>query len=508
MKKREHGLGSVKPVKSRTTGGIVGYRAFLPRELSKAPDSVKDKKNYQQPIGDTVATEGEAREMLRLVVTRLLEPGAVRHGLPFASLVAAEIRARHMAARRKYTSDAKASRSVATWTSIDRCWLSDAPFYNMPPEVISAEDLQRFINWLRDEAEGSKGEPLSSSFIGNVGRLIRASFSRRGGTNPAKAVEFPKKADPLVRYLDLSGQRRLFGRPSSDILLADRIMTGCGMGPGLRVGELLSMERDGVRLEDSDPHLIVQYGGPGHAPTKGGKVRRVELYEPGLGFWRLYMDRFHRGTIRVFEGPAGGYLKAWPEQFPAWARAAGVDHLSSHVMRHSFAVSLLSGSWGYEPRSMEFVSQQLGHADIQTTQRYYAAFESGTWVRETRRMTGRVEPVRRTPITALELLGIESSNESSGGGSEPFPAGSQTPRFDPRHSPKLAENKREALRNEALTPQAVARLLADGIRDSLELLSSSSSTGPARAIDHLGDTLQLANAIAALPESSEVADVG
>lgn len=494
MKKGEHGLGSVKPVKNRETGAVVGYRAFLPREMSKAPENVKDKKNYQQPIGDTVATEEEAREMLRIVVTRLLEPGAVKHGLPFASLVAAEIRARYTAARRKYQSDARASKAVSTWRSIDRRWLSDAPFYNMPPEVIALDDLQQFIDWLRDEAEGDSGEPLSASFIGNVGRLIRASIGRRAGANPAKALDLPKKAEPRVRYLDLTGQRRFFGCAAEEILLLDRAITGCGMGPGLRVGELLSMERDCVHLEDSDPHLMVRYGGAGHAPTKGGKVRRVELYEPGLGFWRFYMERFYRGTVRVFEGPAGGYLKAWPEQFPKWAKAAGVERLSSHVMRHSFAVALLSGSWGYEPRSMEFVSQQLGHADIQTTQRYYAAFERGTWVRETRRMTGRVEPVRRDPITALELLGIEVSNESSEVDSQPFRPATGTLGFDPRHSPELAENTKKAPLNEALTTQAV-ELIGAAIRDAIELFASGAPTGPARAIERLGEAHRLADSL-------------
>ena len=58
---------------------------------------------------------------------------------------------------------------------------------------------------------------------------------------------------------------------------------------------------------------------------------------------------------------------------------ARVDRLSSHGMRHTYAVAMLSGTWGYEPKSLEFVSDQLGHAELQTTQRYYAAYESETW---------------------------------------------------------------------------------------------------------------------------------
>ena len=83
--------------------------------------------------------------------------------------------------------------------------------------------------------------------------------------------------------------------------------------------------------------------------------------------------------------------------------------MSSHIMRHSYAVAMLSGTWGYEPKSLDFVSQQLGHADRITTERFYKKFEGGTWRREVRHMTGRSDGPRRI-WTADQLLG-ESEND-------------------------------------------------------------------------------------------------
>ncbi len=97
------------------------------------------------------------------------------------------------------------------------------------------------------------------------------------------------------------------------------------------------------------------------------------------------------------------------EKFPAWAEIARVDRLSSHIMRHSFAAAVLSGTWGYEPKSFEFVGRQLGHADTQTTERYYGAFAPGVWLNEVRRMTGRREYSRRQPVTARGLLGLTNA---------------------------------------------------------------------------------------------------
>jgi integrase len=408
MRSAESGMGTVRSIRSKETGEIVGYRALLPAAHSKAPRGAKVSPRYQQPIGPVFETKAEARALLDAVIAELVEKDNASAGLTLAYYAAAEIRARFTEARRHYPTDARASKAVATWRSIDRRWLSKAPFYNYPPAAIELGELQSWVNMLRDEAEGASGEPLSPSFIRNCAYFVRAALARsnKDGSNIAKALTLPEKTEPRVRYLQLSHQRRLLGCAPDKIDVSDRVMVGCGMGAGLRVGELLSIEAEDVHIDDADPYLMVRYGGSDHAPTKTGTVRRVELFEPGLGFWRLWMGSFYSGGQRVFTGPKGGYLKSWPEQFPGWAKVAGVERLSSHVMRHSYAVALLSGSWGYEPRTMEFVSQQLGHADVQTTERYYAAFEAGTWRREVRRMTGREAETRRKIVTAAELLQI------------------------------------------------------------------------------------------------------
>ncbi len=61
-------------------------------------------------------------------------------------------------------------------------------------------------------------------------------------------------------------------------------MVGCGMGAGLRIGELRAIEIEDVHLDSEDPYLTVKYGGAGHVPTKGRRTRRVELFELCLRF--------------------------------------------------------------------------------------------------------------------------------------------------------------------------------------------------------------------------------
>jgi hypothetical protein len=311
-------------------------------------------------------------------------------------------------------------------------------------------------------------------------------------------VRLPPKGAPRIAYLGLPVQRVLFGAADDAVPFSDRLMVGCGMGPGLRVGELLAMEADDAHVDDRDPHLVVRYGGPGRAPTKGRRVRRVELYEPGLGFWRLWLERCYAGGRLVFAGPSGGYRKAWPDQFAGWARALELDRLTSHVMRHSFAVAMLSGTWGYDPMSLEFVSQQLGHADRATTERYYGAFERGTWTREVRRMTGRTDlhAVRRV-VTAAELLGLEGSGQA---GAQEDGAASAAHGLDARADARplvFSEetpisfqfpSSTQSHKNIDGNPRADAsthQFLAEQAREALRLIEAGDSFAFARAIEVL-----------------------
>jgi len=411
--RNEQGSGTIRTVRDRSSGEVLGYQALLPREFSKPPPGCKNPETYQQPVGPRLDLREEARRLLDAAIGERLSAGSLALGLPLSSYLASEIKSRLSDARREYRNDARANKNVSTWNSINRVWLSKSPFYQYPPSAIDATELQSWFDWLRDSAEKANGDPLSGNFIRNIAQFLRATFDRaRIKPNPVDTLTLPDKNHARFVHLEIAAQREFF---DSQVDLEDRTMAGCGMGGGLRVGELLSLERTDVFLDVPDPHLIVRYGGDHRAPPKGRRVRRVELIEPGLGFFALWLERFYKGGVRLFEGPQGGYLKAWPELFPAWSDIVG-KQITSHVMRHSYAVAMLSGTWGYDPQSLEFIQHQLGHADRSTTERFYGAYESGTWQRHARHLAGReARPAARRPLMARELLGLDVSNDVPGG---------------------------------------------------------------------------------------------
>jgi integrase len=330
-----------------------------------------------------------------------------RDGLTVVDIAPLVIEAKERAALKVYGSKSRAHKRYATERGILQNWLRDAPFAMWPAHAVESIQVQQWVDWLLDEAEGASGEPLSPSFVRQTIGFLKTVFARALPNQPnvVDLVKLPSKQAPQnIPYLGIEAQRRFFRSPQ--VKLADRVMVGCGMGAGLRIGELLAIEIDDVHLDSEDPYLTVKYGGVGHVPTKGRRTGRVELFEPALGFWQIWIRQYYRGGTLVFAGPRGGYQKKWAEKFPVWAEIAGVERLSSHIMRHSFSAAVLSGTWGYEPKSFEFVGRQLGHADTQTTERYYGAFAPGVWLNEVRRMTGRGDCSPRRPVTARELLGL------------------------------------------------------------------------------------------------------
>ncbi len=405
------GHGTIRTIKDRDTKAIIGFQALLPEALSKKPK--KAGQRYRQPIGPVHTSRAAARTFLdKALAVRAAERPELQHGLRLIDHLNEEITARHRAAMRAGMNEVQANGQIASWRSHAKVWVKDEAFAAFPPAVVTRPDVQDWVDRL-SAVRRRNGKPLASNSIHNMVEMLRAAFRRAEvPVDPTQGLRMPKRNEPKIPHLELAEQRALLS--CKDIPLRDRIMIGCGMGSGLRVGELLSIERGQVKLDGPQPHLLVRYGGKDRAPTKGRADRRVELFEPGLGFWRLFMAEHADEGPLVFRGALGGYMGLWPARFQEFATLAGLTALTSHYMRHSYAVSMLSGTWGYEPRTLEFVKHQLGHTEIQTTERYYGAFTVGTWAREVAIMTGKLaDRSIRKVITALDLLGASNGAKAS-----------------------------------------------------------------------------------------------
>jgi integrase/recombinase XerC len=208
---------------------------------------------------------------------------------------------------------------------------------------------------------------LAPRSIRRVLSSLRAFFrhlerDERIVTNPANGQRAPKARRRLPRALDTDQASRLFAtRPADPLARRDRAIVELLYGSGLRLSELVGLDRDDL---DLDAGFVDVLG-------KGKKARRVPLGSHCIAALREYLDGLDPSTTPsgpLFVGRGNARLSPRTVQLRLkrlGVRELGTDALHPHMLRHSFASHLLESSG-----DLRAVQELLGHADISTTQIY------------------------------------------------------------------------------------------------------------------------------------------
>ncbi len=232
------------------------------------------------------------------------------------------------------------------------------------PARASEEQLAAYVASLR--ADGRAATTVARRIA-----AIRAFYRHQIllGTrmdNPAAELELPKRRRTLPRTLSPGEAERLIEAAAGTAprALRDRALVELLYGAGLRVGEVVALDRSSIELE----RRLVRCVG------KGSKERIVpvgreaaEALRRYLARGRPYLDRRHRPEL-FLNARGGGLTRAGVFLIlRRLAAKAGLEpgRVHPHLLRHSFATHLLEG--GADLRS---VQEMLGHADLSTTELY------------------------------------------------------------------------------------------------------------------------------------------
>jgi integrase len=192
------------------------------------------------------------------------------------------------------------------------------------------------------------------------------------GANPARGVRIEEESAPIPDewYLTPEEVERLY----DDKLGAERWIALFAIGTGLRQSEQWSLRLVDVHVDGDNPHVFVRFGYEGRTP-KNKKPRVVPLFGIGLAAakaWlelvRLYAKKNPKGLMfPTKRGARRGRCKV-PRSWPKLREAIG-RHVHWHLLRHTFASSLVAGWWG-RAWSLEEVRTFMGHSSITVTERY------------------------------------------------------------------------------------------------------------------------------------------
>ena len=240
-------------------------------------------------------------------------------------------------------------------------------------DKITSELVRKYRLWL-NRYKNENGEELGPmtqayhlialrGFLGYLSQRDIASLA------PNKII-LPKTVRKQVTFLHYDEVERLVNTIdiNSEMGLRDRAIVELLFSSGLRVSELINLNRDHVNTKRRE--FMVR--------GKGQKDRPIFISEAAADWVDRYLESrqdtlpplFLNYSRRNEPSTSGDYRRLTARSIQRivtrYARLAGITkHVSPHTMRHSFATDLLMN--GADLRS---VQSMLGHSNISTTQVY------------------------------------------------------------------------------------------------------------------------------------------
>ncbi len=244
----------------------------------------------------------------------------------------------------------------------------------LKPEDITRELVRKFrlqLNRVQNErGEGLKPITQAYHLIALRGFLKYLAQREIPSLDPS-LIELPHIVRPQVTFLHYDEVEALLKEidTSTETGLRDRAIIELLFSGGLRVSELVKLNRDSINLARRE--FIVR--------GKGSKDRPVFISPSAADWVEQYLNMRTDTLAPLFLNnskhtqevdTSGDYRRLTPRSIERivqkYAKLAGITkHVSPHTLRHSFATDLLMN--GADLRS---VQTMLGHADISTTQIY------------------------------------------------------------------------------------------------------------------------------------------
>ncbi|MBR5949571.1 MAG: tyrosine-type recombinase/integrase [Clostridia bacterium] len=288
-------------------------------------------------------------------------------------------------------------------------------------DSVTSDHIERFLEYISFyPSEGSV--ELDSDYVSNGERgkarklsAVRAFYKylyKKGRitNNPPSLVDAPKlhereiirlEPDEIVKLLDLidngtgltSAQKRFHEQTK----VRDSAIVTLFLGTGMRISELVGINTDDIDFYQNEVR-IVRKGGNQDILVFGSEVRsalleyslRREGIEAESGHEKAFFLSLQkkRITVRAVEQLVKKYAKM----------AAPLKKISPHKLRSTYGTSLYR-----ETGDIYLVADVLGHKDVNTTRKHYAALSQ-----DRRRTAAEViklrdnEPARIAPISAVD----------------------------------------------------------------------------------------------------------
>jgi site-specific recombinase XerC len=223
-------------------------------------------------------------------------------------------------------------------------------------QYVQAPSLNRAPNW---STTGRKLAALSSYFdflhVTSDGRI----------RNPVRLVRRPKRQKPNPKLAD---SRTLDTLISGITNTRDRAIVMLFRSSGLRLSELVSLDRESIRMEETVLPVGKRVLGVGRVTGKGGNERDFLVDLKTVRQLRLYLkERGDDSLTPLFLSNRGKRIdkSTIQEMLATWCRKLNLPKVHPHSIRHSAATF-----WHRQGIDNFQIRDLLGHSSVAVTNQY------------------------------------------------------------------------------------------------------------------------------------------
>lgn len=267
-------------------------------------------------------------------------------------------------------------------------WLKINNLEAFLPHELTEEHIRKYRVSLSQTFNKNTREPLKRStqnyYLIALRNLLNYFTNRDILSLPAEKIKLTKsKSDErAVKFLALDQIKKLLETPETSNItgIRNRAILETLFSTGLRVAELVSLNREQIRITTETKDLEIVIIG------KGNRPRPVYFSPRAIKWLRKYLENRkdkEKALFVNYKGPKTAAKRLSSRSVESivkkYALLAGVPIFTSpHTIRHSFATDLLNK--GVDLRTLQ---EFLGHKNIGTTQIY--AHVTSKRLRETHR---------------------------------------------------------------------------------------------------------------------------
>lgn len=246
----------------------------------------------------------------------------------------------------------------------------------LSPTLVTPTDVKGYRQYLLVD-ERYKANTINRRLSAISAYIKWARDTEQIFNDPAENVKCVKRTPEAPKWLDKNEQYALQRAIEKDVQISklrypkrwmtrrrDASLVLFLLHTGLRLTELLSLQLEDVHLSERKGNILIQNG-------KGGKQRSLPLNSDArkaLQDWLAIRPKKIKSTLVwvAVEGETTGLSgRAVQRVLQRYAQQSGLEELSPHICRHTFAKNLINQGVG-----LEKVAMLLGHANLNTTRIY------------------------------------------------------------------------------------------------------------------------------------------